>query len=165
MSSDTLTQNSGVAAGLRITASLPERAPGRRSATSELKEQAAAPSRESREAPFILVVDDDAAIRDLAAETLRDEGFTVSEAADGIQAFDMASTHRPDLVLTDVLMPGLSGPELYARLRLHGYRGPILMMSAYVTSIRSADAPVLRKPFALDTLVKLVNDALGNLSG
>ena len=62
---------------------------------------------------IVLVVEDDADIRDLVAETLRPEGYTVVEAANGQEALDwLRSNARPCLILLDLMMPVLSGPEL-----------------------------------------------------
>ncbi|MCA1975261.1 MAG: response regulator, partial [Caenispirillum sp.] len=65
----------------------------------------------------ILCVEDEAALRRILAEELRDAGFEVIEADDGLQALDLIAEMRPDMVLCDVTMPGLSGYDVLARLR------------------------------------------------
>jgi CheY-like chemotaxis protein len=66
----------------------------------------------------VLVVDDEPLIRLVAAETLRDEGFTVYEAADAAEALDVMAHHAEvDLVFTDIDMPGMSGLELALEIR------------------------------------------------
>jgi signal transduction histidine kinase/CheY-like chemotaxis protein len=65
----------------------------------------------------ILIVDDDDAARYLLKGALRDWAFVISEAASGREALDMARTQRPDLIVCDLLMPGMSGTELIRQLR------------------------------------------------
>lgn len=65
----------------------------------------------------VLIADDDPAVRLLCAVNLRCEGLQVLEAEDGLDALDRARRERPDLVLTDVKMPGLDGFQLAQRLR------------------------------------------------
>jgi DNA-binding response OmpR family regulator len=67
--------------------------------------------------PRVLVVDDEAAIRDIVRRYLTAEGFEVAEAADGREALDRLRALQPDLVVLDVLMPGLDGLEVLRRLR------------------------------------------------
>jgi two-component system, cell cycle sensor histidine kinase and response regulator CckA len=64
----------------------------------------------------ILVVDDDEALRALLCLILRRAGYLVLEAASGNEALQLAEIHAPDLVVCDVVMPGLSGPETVRRL-------------------------------------------------
>jgi CheY-like chemotaxis protein len=61
---------------------------------------------------FILVVDDEATARNALAEILRDEGYRVETAADGFKALGKIYEATPDLVLTDLKMPGMGGVEL-----------------------------------------------------
>ena len=110
----------------------------------------------------VLVVDDDPAIRELVLETLTDEGYEVTAAEDGMEALRIVQDQerRPDLVLTDIVMPNLSGPELYTRLRLIGYRGPVVLMSAHHHRVDQFATPVIRKPFRLETLLEVVSENL-----
>jgi diguanylate cyclase (GGDEF)-like protein len=68
-------------------------------------------------APRVLAVDDDEDIRRLVATYLELEGFDVSEARDGLEALQIATEERPDLILMDVMMPKMSGTEALAELR------------------------------------------------
>lgn len=111
----------------------------------------------------ILVVDNEPGIRDVLAYFLIGEGYAVSVASDGHVALEMAMEQSPHLVLTDVMMPRLSGPELYALLRHQGYRGPVILMTAdrgQSAALAAHPAPVLRKPFDLNHLLATINDAL-----
>lgn len=65
----------------------------------------------------VLVADDDLDIRELVAFRLHRDGYTVSLAEDGVQALEMARAERPDLILLDVMMPGLTGFEVARQLR------------------------------------------------
>jgi diguanylate cyclase (GGDEF)-like protein len=79
----------------------------------------------------ILIIDDDALIRMLAAEALREAGFVVAEADSGEEGLQLFDTLRPDVVLLDVMMPGMDGFEVCGRLRNHPRRGhvPVIMMT------------------------------------
>lgn len=68
-------------------------------------------------APLILIVEDDAETRILYMEIFGGAGFRIAQAHNGYQAFDKAIEARPDLVLTDIAVPGLDGIELCRRLR------------------------------------------------
>ena len=95
----------------------------------------------------VLVADDDAGHRALMREILEPEGFVVVEAADGPACLAAAEAERPDLLLLDIAMPGLSGWAVAKRLREAGFSGRIAMMSANVheiSPIRGDDAPARR---------------------
>lgn len=109
----------------------------------------------------ILVVDDDAWIRQALAALLVDEGYRVALAADGQQALSLVSATAPALVLLDMTLPILDGFQVAARLRAdHGGSVPIVVMSAdghVAEKARQASAVAyLRKPFRLDNLLALV---------
>jgi DNA-binding response OmpR family regulator len=80
----------------------------------------------------VLVVDDDADIRELVAFKLEQAGFEVESAADGQLGLDAALAHPPDLVLLDLMMPKLSGIEVCQRLREHPKTAetPIVLLTA-----------------------------------
>jgi DNA-binding response OmpR family regulator len=77
----------------------------------------------------ILVVDDDPHIRELVRVFLRDEGFDVYEAADGVEALARLETLKADMVILDVMMPNMDGWELCRELR-ESYDLPLLMLTA-----------------------------------
>lgn len=81
--------------------------------------------------PHILIVDDDPLTRMMATEALREGGFTTSEAEDGVRALRLFDDVHPDLVLLDVMMPGLSGFEVCRRVRSRpsGELVPIIMLT------------------------------------
>jgi len=77
----------------------------------------------------ILVVDDDPHIRELSRVFLQNEGFTVYEAVDGVDALTQLETLKVDLVVLDVMMPNMDGWELCRQLR-DDYDMPLLMLTA-----------------------------------
>ncbi|MCD9022613.1 response regulator transcription factor [Cohnella silvisoli] len=79
--------------------------------------------------PKVLVVDDDAHIRELVRLYLEDEGIEVVQKRNGAEALEYAENHSPDLVVLDIMMPGMDGWDLCAKLRELGDM-PILMITA-----------------------------------
>lgn len=111
----------------------------------------------------ILLVDDDDSVRGLLARVLRSKGYTVLEAASGEQSQAMAQDHTGPvhLLVCDVLMVGLSGPDLAERLAEARPELRMLMMSgdptmASVIDDRHVRAEFLGKPFSPQTLVENV---------
>jgi DNA-binding response OmpR family regulator len=109
--------------------------------------------------PSVLVVDDDPAIRDALDRALRLEGFGVSTRPDGPAALASVEQQPPDVMVLDVMMPGLSGVEVVRRLRADGYELPICVLSARdeladrVEGLRAGADDYLVKPFELEELV------------
>lgn len=101
----------------------------------------------------VMVVEDDAAILEVTADILRGAGYRVVEARGPHEALEYASTgEKPDLLLTDVVMPDLSGPRLAARLAAQIPGLPVLYMSGYTSEGRGDmpmdDAQLIHKPFS-----------------
>ncbi|HET7627519.1 MAG TPA: response regulator transcription factor [Bacillales bacterium] len=78
----------------------------------------------------ILIVDDDAYIRELAGLFLRNEGFDIYEAEDGMQALDILESVKVDMAILDVMMPNMDGWDLCRELRAFDSDMPILMLTA-----------------------------------
>ncbi len=78
----------------------------------------------------LLVVEDDLGTRTGLATVLREEGYEVDEAPDGLVAWSLVRESPPDLVLTDLDMPNLGGAELIVRIRAHYPHIPIIVLSA-----------------------------------
>ena len=113
----------------------------------------------------ILVVDDDDSLRAMVTEHLRDLGYKVSEAADPVAALAIVGddAQRVDLVVTDLVMPKMSGPHFVERLRELRPNLRILRVSGYPRQHHprlSADVPFLQKPFTLEALERAVRSAL-----
>lgn len=117
--------------------------------------------------PTILVVEDEPAIRELLVEVLQDEGYGVVAAADGIAALDLLARQATDLVLTDVMMPGLDGLGVVRRMReLPGTaRIPVIVMSAVLRAgVEGLDrVSFLAKPFDIGRLLAEIEDRLALL--
>ena len=104
----------------------------------------------------VLVVDDDAAIRELVATLLADEGWTVRTAADGLVALAAVDAWSPNLIVCDVEMPRLDGLGLLARLRRRGDGTPFVVVSAGAAVSASPGVWFVAKPFDLDDLLATV---------
>ncbi len=119
-------------------------------------------------APLILLADDNADMRDYVSRLLRAEGWRVDAVSDGAVALERARRERPDLVLTDVMMPGLDGFELLRELRSDGATAtiPIILLSARaggdakVEGLRAGADDYLVKPFAANELTARVSSQL-----
>jgi two-component system response regulator MprA len=114
----------------------------------------------------ILVVDDEPALRDSVARALRFEGYDVDVARDGLEALDVRRAGDPDLMVLDVMMPGLGGIEVCRRLRGEGDALPILLLTARdavtdrVAGLDAGADDYLAKPFALEELLARVRALL-----
>jgi DNA-binding NtrC family response regulator len=105
---------------------------------------------------FVLVVDDEANARNALAELLRDEGYRVESAADGFEALAKLEEEVPDVVLTDLTMPGMGGAELLERLRARDDSVAVVVMTAFGTLDTAAD---VMKKGAADYLAKPLHTA------
>lgn len=114
----------------------------------------------------IVIVDDEAAVRDSLSRTLRFEGYTVTEAADGARGLDVIRAEKPDGVVLDVMMPVLGGLDCCRVLRAEGNFVPVLMLTARgdvndrVTGLDAGADDYLAKPFALQELLARVRALL-----
>ena len=98
----------------------------------------------------ILLAEDDDVVRDVAGRMLSGAGYTVIGARYGSEALELAERHDIDLLLTDVVMPGLSGPETARMLRERSPELPVLFMSGYAPETEGslAGAELVRRPSA-----------------
>lgn len=114
------------------------------------------------EPPRVLLVDDDEAIRYVVAEALLDEGFSVRTASDGQQALALLANWRPDVIVLDLMMPGMDGWAFRAEQRARGLALdiPLVVLSASRRAPDSAEelgaAAVLAKPFELDLFLATI---------
>jgi two-component system cell cycle sensor histidine kinase/response regulator CckA len=114
----------------------------------------------------ILVVEDESAVRKLMCATLRKAGYTILEAPNGTQALSLCASY-PDpihLVISDVIMPGVSGRELAKRLRSVHPETKILFISGYTSTLTPSAGerlgPLLAKPFSPQALASKVREIL-----
>ncbi len=116
----------------------------------------------------IMVVEDERAVREFVSTALTRAGYRVLTAHDGHDALTRAAAHAGgiDLLLTDVVMPGLSGPELARRFRMARPGARVLFMSGYAADVIAAEgalpgaADLLVKPFTPDELVARLGASL-----
>jgi two-component system, cell cycle sensor histidine kinase and response regulator CckA len=109
----------------------------------------------------VLVVDDDAILRELLARVLVDEGYAVLTAEDGEQALAIATTldGQLDLVVTDILLPVMDGLELAARLAYLKPPPPVMFISGF-TDDQDVPGPMLAKPFGPAAFIEQVGRML-----
>jgi CheY-like chemotaxis protein len=139
-----------------------------RAAESEAAHEAAAADEaedaEHRGPAKILVIDDDPDVRQFIVTTLEEQGYRVREAADGAHGLKEAAREKPDLVILDFIMPGLSGAEVANRILTEHPGQAILFVSGYseTEAVRrvAPNAPLLAKPFRAEALDKAVRSAL-----
>jgi DNA-binding NtrC family response regulator len=119
----------------------------------------------------VLVVEDNDLERNITAETLREEGFAVEEAAVGKRALEILNSSRFDVILTDLMMPGMSGEELLAQVRTAYPASQVVVLTAHgtidsaVKAMKNGAFYYLTKPTDRETLVMTVGKAaeLSNL--
>lgn len=123
----------------------------------------------ARGSETILLVEDEIAVRRLARRVLRQQGYVVIEASNGREALRLASEHsaRLDLLLTDVVMPGMSGPELAEQLTREQPTIKVLYISGYADEalghhgILEEGVEFLQKPFTPQDLTRRIRETLG----
>ncbi len=107
----------------------------------------------------VLLAEDDRVIRESLERALRYEGFVVTTARDGHETYETVRAIRPDLLVLDVMMPGLDGLQVTHMLRSGGDKTPILLLTARaeitdrVAGLDAGADDYLVKPFALDELL------------
>jgi len=112
--------------------------------------------------PRVLVVDDEENIRFLVESALQLAGMETADAEDGRSALKLAAEYQPDLIVLDVMMPGLDGFEVLERLRDGGSRTPVIFLSARdstddrVRGLTVGGDDYMVKPFAVAELVARV---------
>ncbi|MET7417515.1 response regulator transcription factor [Dactylosporangium sp. NPDC005555] len=114
----------------------------------------------------VLVVDDDPTVSDVVRRYLEREGFTVELAGDGQRALDAYAAERPDLVVLDLMLPGIDGLEVCRRLRAQDRTLPVIMLTALgeesdrVLGLEIGADDYVTKPFSPRELVLRVRSVL-----
>ena len=118
--------------------------------------------------PHILIVDDDEMIAQLASDVLMDSGHACGWVGDGEKALDLLRWRRPDLLLLDQDMPGLTGAQVLRSLRSSAetYDLPVVMFTG-ISGVEDENAAFhngaqayLRKPFEAEALIRVVDEVL-----
>ncbi len=119
--------------------------------------------------PRILIAEDEKDIARVVADLLESAGYHISLSADGPGTLDLALRERFDLIILDLMLPGMNGTEVCRRLRAHGYEGGILMLTALsrtsdqVQGLRSGADDYVTKPFVPEALAARVAAMLRRL--
>ena len=119
----------------------------------------------------LLVVDDEFNILELLATSLRFAGFEVVTAGNGREALEKAHAENPDLIVLDVMMPGMDGFEVTRRLRENGTTTPVLFLTAKdatedkVTGLGAGGDDYVTKPFGLEEVVARIRAILRRTMG
>ena len=114
----------------------------------------------------LLVVEDDQRMADLLRKGLQEEGYAVATAADGATAVEMAQSSQFELILLDIMLPGMDGFQVAQRLRREGNRVPILMLTArdatpdIVQGLDLGADDYLTKPFSFEVLLARIRALL-----
>lgn len=126
--------------------------------------QAAAPTLTEPDAVHVLVVDDEPSVKQVMVLALQRAGFSVAQAGSGPEALDEALVRAPDVLVTDVNMPRMTGPELARTLRATWPDLPVVFVSGH-TQLRDRDASLrddilLPKPFNRQQLIDAIRASL-----
>ena len=114
----------------------------------------------------ILIVDDEPFNLDLLAQEVRDLGFDVERARDGAEALARTEAYRPDLILLDYMMPGMSGLDVLQEVRRREWDVPVIMVTAHgsidvaVQAMKLGATDFIEKPFAPDHIALIIRKAL-----
>lgn len=120
----------------------------------------------------ILVVEDDDNLRRIFRLLLQTQGYTVLEARDGQQGLELALAHSPALILTDGMMPQLSGFEMLQALRA---KAPASAPALFISAVAEMPSPAeqqavgivqtIAKPFSFDAVIAAVRAAVEDVQG
>jgi two-component system OmpR family response regulator len=119
----------------------------------------------------VLIVEDDATIAEFVGRGLREAGYTVDVAADGLTGFEMAAGEHYEVAIIDIMLPALDGLTLIERLRARGVRTPVLILTARrsvderVAGLHRGGDDYLTKPFAFAELLARVHALIRRTQG
>jgi two-component system cell cycle sensor histidine kinase/response regulator CckA len=127
-----------------------------------VKAEAAKPAADYTGQGIILLVEDEDAVRSFGARALSSRGYTVLEAASGLEALEVVEREgKIDLIVSDVVMPEMDGPAMFAELRKRGVTAKVIFVSGYAEEAFAKNLPAgdfgfLPKPFTLKQLIETV---------
>jgi two-component system OmpR family response regulator len=119
----------------------------------------------------LLVVDDEPNIRELLSASLRFAGFEVETASDGQQALRLLGSFAPDLVVLDVMMPGIDGFDVVRRMRQDRHQMPVLFLTAKdatedkISGLTLGADDYITKPFSLEEVIARIRAVLRRAQG
>jgi two-component system, NtrC family, C4-dicarboxylate transport response regulator DctD len=108
----------------------------------------------------VLIVDDEFRVRDVLRDFLTAMGNEVATAASGAEALKIVPMFQPDVILTDMVMPGMSGVDLLAALHGAGVTAPVILISGHPIDLPEGFFKLLQKPFDLRKLAEVVTAAM-----
>ena len=108
----------------------------------------------------VLIVDDTSLVRELLRDFLASAGHELATAASGADALEVVPVFQPDVILTDMSMPGMSGADLLDALRRAGVTVPVILISGTPITVPEGFFELLRKPFDLQKLAEVVSAAI-----
>jgi DNA-binding NtrC family response regulator len=113
----------------------------------------------------ILVVDDEEVIRDVIASKIQKSlGYDVIQASNGIEALKAVEDLMPDLIITDIKMPAMSGIELLGEIRRRRIGSPVIILTGYgtmedaISAIRLGAKSFIKKPFDINQVILLIEN-------
>jgi len=136
----------------------------------EMEQQTLEPDDLCEGTETVLLVEDEESLRTLTRDALLESNYTILEASDGLEALEIARQHKGPihLLLTDVVMPRMSGPALAKQLAIQNPEVKVLFMSGYTGNTYKNEsveaASILRKPFTRRDLNEKVREVLDNRS-
>ena len=114
----------------------------------------------------VLVVEDDAQVMQVICDLLDQRGYSVSTATDGLKALESLETESPNLILADVIMPQMSGPQMIREMNARGIHIPVVLLSGYTDDrlrahgFDATNVLLIRKPFTASVLLNQVAKTL-----
>ncbi len=160
--------DSTVGKGTTFRIFLPRHIPAETAEAAPVEEAAKAPAADLTGRDTILLVEDEEAVRAFGARALASRGYTVLEAASGLEALDVVEAQggKIDLIVSDVVMPEMDGPTMFGELRKRGIKCKVIFVSGYAEDAFQKNLPAgedfgfLPKPFTLKQLVEAVKGSL-----
>jgi two-component system cell cycle sensor histidine kinase/response regulator CckA len=133
-----------------------------------VKAESAKPTTDYTGQGVVLLVEDEDAVRAFGVRALGSRGYTVLEAASGVEALEVVEREegKIDLIVSDVVMPEMDGPTMFKELRKRGVKAKVIFVSGYAEEAFAKNLPegefgFLPKPFTLKQLIETVKQSLG----
>jgi CheY-like chemotaxis protein len=108
----------------------------------------------------VLIVDDEPLVREMLRDFLTTVGDEVATVASGAEALALVPTFQPDVIIVDMVMPGMSGTDVLNAVRRAGFTKPVILMSGHVTTMPGGFFAFLRKPSDLRKIQEVVAAAV-----